>query len=111
MLSIVQAWKLRDTYELDPVPTPSGDSLHFVVQVWSRDSLRTVFQARILRRDSYDIRPAFGALVGTGMDSSTVGLVVPDDSHDWEADSYETEEAAIAEALRLLNEQLGFKPE
>lgn len=106
MISAKTAFKLVGTYELPEIETPDDavfGTLKFVVQVL-RDSNGRYFP-RVLRKDSYNVEPAYVDEHHNDLvKKATEEIVVSDASFDWSQLESDSEEAALERAVQQLNE-------
>lgn len=110
MISAKTAVKLVGTYELPELETPDDavfGTLKFVVQVL-RGSNGKYFP-RVLRKDSYNVEPAYVGEHHDLVKKATEEIVVSDASFDWSQLESDSEEAALARAVQQLNEMFNLK--
>jgi len=95
-------WDVLRTVELDPFSFPSGDSLHFRIELQQRSG-EQVFRARVYRVEAFQMRPTFP----DGTRESTEFVVLSDDSYTGSDHTAPTAVAALEHVLADLQRQFG----
>ncbi len=108
-LTINSLTKVVSTYEVPPIETPDDHifgPIKFVIEVLHEPS--NEYGVRVFRRDRFNVQPAYLSTRDGLIETSTIEVLIVDDSLDWD-DLHSSSEAGVLQlALDVLNEQFNF---
>ncbi len=96
-------WEVVRTVELDPFSFPSGDSLHFRIEIQQRTDQPHVFRTRVWRVEGFQMRPTWPDKTR----ESTEFVLLSDDSYTGTEATSPSAEAALVYVLAELKRQFG----
>lgn len=109
MLSLETLSKIVACYELPAITTPDDEvfgSIRLLIEVVK--AADGSYGVRVFRIERVNAEPAYGERATLPLEKITCEIRVADDSMDWDQIRADSEPAAIAATLKMLNAQFGM---